>query len=103
MGRRPLSSSAKSAFVHLSSVTTGGPGLLAGRPSPDVAIRSGIRTARPQSVQRINHERKQLKIDMNFLDGFRCGKFVNRGHGKNRFALINRLIGKAAFAPLAWP
>ncbi len=38
---------------------------------------------------------------MNFLDGFRGGEFVDCGHGKNRLALIDRLIGKAAFAPLA--
>ena len=38
---------------------------------------------------------------MNFLDRFRGGEFVDCGHGKNRFALINRLVGEAAFAPLA--
>ena len=72
----------------------------AGR-DPDVAIRSRVRTARPQGVERIDHERKRFKIDLNFLDGFRGGEFVDCGHSKNRFALIKRLIGKAAFAPLA--
>ena len=74
---------------------------MAGGPSPDIAIRSGIRTTRSQGVEWIDHERKQFKVDLNFLDGFRGGEFVNRGHCKNRFALIDRFIGKATFAPLA--
>ena len=37
----------------------------------------------------------------NFLDRFGGGEFVDRGHGKNRLALINRLHGEAALSPLA--
>ncbi len=70
-------------------------------PSPDIAIRSWIRTTGPQAVEWVDHKRKRFKIDVNFLDGFRGGKFVDRGDRKNRFPLINRLMGEAAFAPLA--
>ena len=52
-------------------------------------------------VERIDDEGKPLKIDLNFFDRIRGGEFVDCGHGKNRFALIERLHGKAAFAPLA--
>jgi hypothetical protein len=56
---------------------------------------------RPQRIERIDHEGKRLKIDLDFLDGFRGGEFVDRGHRKNRFALINRFHGETALAPLA--
>ena len=82
-------------------MTTGGPGFCPGGPGPDVAIRSRIRTAGPQGVERIDHERKRFEIDLNFLDRFGGGEFVDCGHGENRFALIDRLHGEAAFAPLA--
>jgi hypothetical protein len=70
-------------------------------PRPDVAVRSRVGTTRPQSFERIDHEGKRFKIDFDFLDGFRSGEFVDCGHGKNRFALINRLHGETALAPLA--
>ena len=87
-------SSAKSASVHLSSVTTGGPGACALEPAaasrrchrvrgfgpPGRSVSSGSTTKGSGS-----------KSISNFLDRFRGREFVDRGHGENRLALINRL------------
>src|ERR1035438_1313732 len=68
---------------------------------PDVALGSRVRTTRSQGIERIDHEWKRFKIDLNFLDGFRGTEFVDCGHRENRFTLINRLHGETAFTPLA--
>ena len=38
---------------------------------------------------------------MNSFDRFGCGQFIDRGHRENRLALIHRLHGEPALAPLA--
>ena len=68
---------------------------------PDVAVGARVRPTRTQRVERIDDERQRLKINANLFDRCRGGEFVDRGHGENRFALIERLIGEPPFAPLA--
>jgi len=67
-----------------------------GRMNPGVPIRSGVRPTRPQGVERIDDERKRLKIDPDLLDRLRGGEFVNRSHGKNRLAPVQRLHAEPA-------
>ena len=68
---------------------------------PDVAVGARVRPTRTQRVERIDDERQRLKINANLFDRCRGGEFVDRGHGENRFALVERLIGEPPFAPLA--
>ena len=66
---------------------------------PDVSVRSRVRAAGPQAHQRIDDERQRLEIDFDFFDGFGGGEFVDRGHGENRLALKQRLIGQRRDIP----
>ena len=67
---------------------------------PHVAVGSRVGPAGTQRFERIDDERKRLKINANFFDRFRGGKLVDRGHGENRFALVERLHSEPPFAPL---
>ena len=102
IGRRPSLASAKSASVHLTdprrAAAAQAAGALAGRTHPDVALDARVRAAGPQADQRIDDERQPLDIDLNLLDGFGGGEFVDRADGQNRLALIDRLVGESALA-----
>ena len=66
---------------------------------PDVSIGPCVRAAGPQTDQRIDDKRQRLEIDFDFFDGFGGRKFVDRGHGKNRLALKQRLIRQRLISP----
>ena len=67
--------------------------------NPNVSVGSGVRAAGPQTHQRIDDERQRLEIDFDFFNRFGGGEFVDRGHGENRLALKQRLIGQRLKSP----
>src|ERR1700674_695971 len=116
MGRRPSFASAKSASVHLRTpivgggggggrdpaAAGGGGGRGGGRPRscrrrrggslhPDVSFRSGVGAAGSQGIERIDDERKRLKVDSNLFNGFRRSEFVDGVDGENRLTLVEWL------------
>ncbi len=54
---------------------------------PDVALRARVRAAGPQADQRIDDERQRLELDLDLLDRFGRGQFVDRRHREDRLAL----------------
>ncbi len=70
---------------------------------PDVAVRARVRSAGAQCIERIDGKRKPFEVYANSFDGFGRRQFIDRGHREYRFALIDRLHGETAFAPLAVP
>src|SRR5207244_12855811 len=57
---------------------------------PHVAVGSRIGSAGTERFERIDDERKRLKINTNFFDRFRGGKVVGSGRGEDALALIER-------------
>ena len=57
----------------------------------------------PQALDRIGDERQRLEIEIDALDRRGGGRFVDRGDGENRLALIERLVGQRALGALAGP
>src|SRR5207244_12451709 len=58
---------------------------------PHVAVGSRVGSAGTERFERIDDERKRVKINTNFFARFRGGKRAQRGHGENRFAPAERL------------
>ena len=55
-----------------------------------VAVEPGVRAAWPQARHRINGEGERLVIDLDLLDSQRRRRLVDRGHGQDRLAFIER-------------
>ena len=97
--------SSKSASVHFSSLTSSGGGAC-GSFRPACGAGAGgsryqvlpsdprVRAAGPQRLERIDHERQRLEIDLDLFDGLGGGQLVHGGDRQNRLALIQRLIGQ---------
>ena len=68
---------------------------------PHVPILARIRSAGPQALKRVDDEGKRFKVDLDLLDCFGAGKFVDRRNGQNRIAHIDGLVCQRALAPLA--
>jgi hypothetical protein len=62
------------------------------RGRPDVASRAGVRTVRPEALERIGHERQRLEIERDAFYRFGGGEFVDGRDGQNRLALELRLV-----------
>jgi hypothetical protein len=65
-----------------------------GHAHPDVSRRARARRSRAQRLDRIDVERQRFVLDPDPLDRFRCGQLVDRRHGEDRFAAVERLIGQ---------
>ena len=66
---------------------------------PSVPISSGVRAARPQAYERIDHERQTLIIDFNFFNCIGGSELVDCGYGKNGLALKQRLHRQRLISP----
>ena len=64
---------------------------------PDVALRPRIRTARTQRFDWIHNEGKRFEFDVDGFDGECRGQLVDGSDRENRLALVQRLVGQAAF------
>ncbi len=62
---------------------------------------SGIGTARPQALERIDDERKGLEIDLDLLDGEGRRVLVDRRDREDGLALVHRLVGEGSFVERA--
>ena len=58
----------------------------------DIAVRARVGTARKQALERIDHVRKLLKIDLDRLDGLRCRSLAFGRDGKDRVADIGHFV-----------
>ena len=67
---------------------------------PDIALSSRIRPAGPQGFERIDDKRQRLEIDPNLFNRFGGSELVDRGHGENRLALVQRLHREPAISLL---
>ena len=65
------------------------PGGVGGRPHA-LPSATRVRAAWAQTDNRIDDEGQQLEIDVDGLDGRRCGLFVHGGHGQHRLARVHR-------------
>ena len=64
----------------------------------DVAVEAGVRAAGPQAVERIDHERERLEVDVDRLDRVRRRRLVDRRQREDRLAHVLRLIRERGFA-----
>ena len=68
------------------------------RCTPRVALQPRVRTARPETDQRIDDKRQRLELDPDCLDRFGRGVFVDGGDRQNRLALVDRLVRQRPLA-----
>ncbi len=68
------------------------------RAHPDVALRARVRAGRPQTLNRIDDERKRLVFDVDRLDGLGRDGFADGRDREDRLALIQRLVRQPALA-----
>ena len=67
------------------------------RRRPDVAFGARVRAARAQALDRIDHKRQRLEIDVDLLDRVGRSELVDGGDGEDRLARVERLVGERAF------
>jgi hypothetical protein len=63
---------------------------------PHIAFEATICAAGPKALDRVDDKWQRLEIQIDSLDRLGSGDLVHGGEGKNRFALIQRLVGQGA-------
>ena len=64
---------------------------------PDVSFEASVGAAGAKALDRIDDEGERFEVEVDSLDRFGGGQFVDRGDGENRFALVQRLVRQRTF------